>query len=88
MVVAKLGRNLLEYPKSTAALHLNSPSRKSSDTVAILIIEARLIITSAAFPSAKQVSVDKADRIYSVAIMNFFVRMIIYQKLLFSFLAC
>ena len=88
MVVAKLCRNLLEYPRTTAALHLNSPRRKSSDTVASLLIAARLIITSAAFPSAEQVSVDKADRVYSVAIMNVFVRMIIYQKLLFSFLAC
>ena len=80
MVVAKLCRNLLEYPRTTAALHLNSPRRKSSDTVASLLIAARLIITSAASPLAEQVSVDKADRICSVAIMNFFLLMLSYQK--------
>ena len=58
MVVAKLCRNLLEYPRTTAALHLNSPRRKSSDTVASLLIAARLIITSAASPLAEQIILD------------------------------
>ena len=39
------------------------------DTVTILSIAVRLIIASAASPMAVQVSVDKADRICSTAIM-------------------
>ena len=44
-------------------------------TVTILLIAVRLIINSAASPMAEQVSVDKADRICSVAIMNFLLLM-------------
>ena len=58
MVVAKLCRNLLEYPRTAAALHLNSPRRKSWDTVASMLIAARLIITSAASPLAEQIILD------------------------------
>ena len=50
------------------------------DTVTILSIAVRLIIASAASPMAVQVSVDKADRICSVAIMNVFALMDSYQK--------
>ena len=58
MVIATLCRNLLEYPRATAALHLNSPRRKSLDAVASLLIAARLIITSAASPLAEQTILD------------------------------
>ena len=58
MIAAKLCRNLLGYPRTTAALHLISPRSKSSDTVDSLLLAARLI-TPAASPLAEQVSIDK-----------------------------
>ena len=57
-------------------------------TFPILSIAVRLIITSAAFPMAVQVSVAKADHICSVAIMNFLLLMPSYLKPLMFFLAC
>ena len=58
MDLAMLCRYLLGYPRTAAALHLDSTCKKSLDTVASLIIAVRLTITSASSPLAEQIILD------------------------------